>query len=173
MKYILAVALLFAFHVTHAQPVPDILDSLARSWSGGHGVPICRQEGVDRDGIPVQVCEWNREPKIASTDTVRVTRYHNEPALLTWYRTADDLLDAHRILDSLGTVFERRGMTRRTCGDEVVTPAGRVSGLMWESGSLAVVANLIVPERGKPRYVAMVTISPTAFPEIACPKNQE
>ena len=173
LRTVLAAGLFMAGSVTYSQPQPDIIDSLARGWSGGRSTSLCKPDGVNEKGVGISKCDWllpQGQPRVQGE--VHTTRYQADTAMVDWQRQLPGITDMNRVVDSLGFEFKRRGMTMRPCRPGM-TPAGSVDSRIWEDQKLLVHISAITPPVGPPKILVVGVNVPSSYPEVICPRRRD
>lgn len=152
-------------------PVPDVIDSLAQSWSGGNSAPVCRLDGQDLAGAPATACNWlatgNASPA-PGVDSVFTSRIPRDGAMLSYFRTVASAGELTRLSDSLGVALKARGLVARNCrGGE--SPEGRSEGRVWSNEKLLVFLSTITSRSKQYKVMIMAVDNPSEFPQVACP----
>lgn len=151
-------------------PIPDAIDSLARSFSGGNSAPVCRLHGEDMDGAPTTVCDWlasGNRSKTPGVDSVFTSRVPHDGGMLSYFRTMANVPDMTRFIDSLDVSLKARGLVPRNCRAGEV-PAGHAEGHVWEDGKLVVLLLTITSASKPPKATIMSIDNPAIFPPVAC-----
>ena len=160
--------------LTFSQPQPDIIDSLARGWSGGRSTPLCKPEPAATGEMvsSSSSCDWLPPQSQRVEGQVSTKRYKNDSAMVVWQRDLS-VTDLHRVVDSLRYAFKLRVMTMRLCRLGSV-PAGTVDGRVWEDKKLLVHISAITPPGPGPAKLLVIGIdTPSAYPDVACPKRRD
>lgn len=145
------------------------IDTLAREWSRGLGAPRCVDENL-LAGRTAQ-CTWGpAQSRVAPWVQYTPSAMRGAPAVVTWNRLASNPAHAQRMLDSLDAALVARGATRRSCGTGDV-PAGTVTGTLWESPTLTVIANRMDEPSGTARtYVVASDQASVMSLDVLCPR---
>lgn len=167
----LFLVVMFGGSAAFAQPQQDIIDSLARGWSGGRSTSLCKPDGVDENGKGVSKCQWLQPTGQARVQgEVHTTRYAADTAMVDWQRELSSLSDMNRVVDSLGIEFRLRGMTMRLCS-RGMSPAGTDDGRIWEDKKLLVhISAISPPAGGRPKIIVVGVNAPAAYPPVVCPR---
>lgn len=111
---------------------------VAQAWTGHTRLPLCRSTG--RDGEPLgspgaRYCEWDTPSKNPAERLTGILT--TAGATVVWVRAPADIADADRVVDSLNTAFESRGLRRRKCAPRT-SLSGETLSQLWESDTLTV-----------------------------------
>lgn len=171
--YIIACCAAFvAVRATLAQPQPDTIDSLARSWSGGRSTSSCKPDPAAKGEEGAVECDWLLPVGQRVEGSVLTRRYKTDSAMVIWQREMS-LTEMRRVADSLNYAFQLRGLTSRTCRPGMAA-AGSVDSRVWEDKGLLVhVSATSQQSAGRGKLLVIGVDKPSAYPDAICPRRRD
>ena len=117
-------------------------------------------------------CDWLLPQSQRVQGQVTTARYKHDSAMVVWQRDLS-VTEMHRVVDSLGYALKLRGLTMRLCRPSSV-PGGTVDGRIWEDRKLLVYISAMTPPAAGPGKLLIIgTDTPSAYPDVVCPRRRD